>query len=404
MSEKLKINMLGEFKISYKDKAISDSSNRSKKIWALLAYLIVFRNKEIPQNDLIELLWPEDESNNPSNALKTLLFRTRSVIDILGLSGKDMISCQWGAYSFSSNIPLEVDIDIFESLIASAEEEKDKEKKMRLLIKAAELYKGDFLPRSALEPWAVPISTYFHSRYIKIVHTLIGLLNERSMFDEIISVCQKAAVIDAYEESFHYNLIKALAATGAQQRAMQHYNYTKNLFFSHFGVNLSHEFTALYKEIVKTNKSTETDLVIVRDGLKEEGLIKGSLFCEYEFFKSIYQLMARSASRTGQSAFLCLITASDQKGMQPPQKMLNNNMDYLFESIKISLRHGDVYTRYSISQYLVMLFSLSYENAEMIMSRISRSFRLSHPHSPVVLNYSIQPLIPVEMEKSEMIS
>ncbi|MEA4815624.1 MAG: BTAD domain-containing putative transcriptional regulator [Lachnospiraceae bacterium] len=398
MSEKIKINMLGEFSISYGDKTINDNSNRSKKIWTLLEYLIVFKNKRITQNDLIDLLWPEDESDNPANALKTLLFRARAVIDELGLSGKTMITYQCGTYSFSRSIPLELDSEKFDSLLSLAESAKDDDEKIDLLTKATKVYKGDFLPKSSLEIWAVPIVTYFHSKYIKAVHNLISLLNTKKMFEEIISLCQQAVNIDSYDENLHYYLIKALADTGAQQRAIQHYNYTKNLFFSHFGVNLSPKFTAVYKEIIKTSKTAETDLGIIRDNLKEEALIKGALFCEYEIFKSIYQLMARSASRTGQSSFLCLITAMDLKCSLPPQKVLNNNMNYLYDAIKNSLRHGDVYTRYSISQYLIMLFSLTYENAEMILGRTTRNFRLAHPHSPVIFSYSIQPLIPIDLE------
>jgi len=398
MSEKIKINMLGEFSISYRDKSINDNSNRSKKIWTLLEYLIVFKNKKITQNDLIEILWPGDESDNPANALKTLLFRARSVIGELGLSGKNMIVYQCGTYSFNRNIPIELDFERFENLLAMAESTQDDDEKMDLLRQATEVYKGDFLPKSSLEVWAVPIVTYFHSKYIKTVHSLISLLNTKKIFEEIISLCQRAVSIDPYDENLHYHLIKALADTGAQQRAIQHYNYTKTLFFSHFGVNLSSKFTAVYKEIIKTSKAAETDLVLIRDNLKEESLIKGALFCEYEIFKSIYQLMARSASRTGQSSFLCLITTTDLKSSQPPQKVLANNMNYLHTAIKISLRHGDVYARYSLSQYLIMLFSLTYENAEKIMNRITRNFRVAHPHSPVIFSYSIQPLIPIDLE------
>lgn len=399
MEDKLRVSMLGEFSMSYQGKTINDNSNRSKKIWFLLEYLLIFRDKDISQNDLIELLWPRDESDNPANALKTLLFRTRAVVDSVGLSGKDIIISQWGSYSFSDKIPIEIDAEVFDNLVSKAENTEDRDKKLQLLTKAAEIYKGDFLPRASLEPWAVPITTYFHSRYIKTVTLLIELLNEREMYEEIIALCQKAVVIDPYDEGLHYHLIKSLSDTGAQQRAMQHYNYVKNLFFSQFGINLSLEFTALYKEIIKVSKSAETDLSIIRDGLKETGEIKGALFCEYELFKCIYQLMARAAARNGQSAFLCLITLTDSKGSQPAQKMLVINMEHLCSSIRDSLRHGDVYTRYSISQYLVMLSSLTYENAETIMGRISHSFRRTYPHSPAVLSYSIQPLIPIGLEQ-----
>ncbi|MDO4552022.1 MAG: BTAD domain-containing putative transcriptional regulator [Bacillota bacterium] len=396
MESVLRVNMLGEFTLAYEDKIIDDRSTRSKKLWLLLEYLITFREKEISQNDLIELLWPEDEIDNPANALKTLLFRVRSTVATLGFAGgKEIITYRRGTYALNPDIPVEIDAEEFEELLKKAEQTRGEEK-LTCLLEAADLYKGDFLPKSALEAWVVPISTYYHSRYIKSMHELLTLLEEQERYPEIISVCQRAVAIDPYDESFHYSFIKALVETGAQQRAMQHYSYVKDLFFSQFGINPSPELTALYKEVVKTSQSTELDLSIIKDSLTEEEA-GGAFFCEYEFFKSVYQLTARTVLRTGQSAYLVLLTITDSAGRQPPQKALNKHMELLKDCIADSLRKGDVFTRYSVSQYLIMLPSLSYENTEMVMGRVTRFFRHKYPKAPVQLKYSIQPLSPLGM-------
>lgn len=398
MASVLKVNMLGEFTLSYGENTLDDRNTRSKKLWLLLEYLVTFREKEISQNDLIELLWPDEEIDNPVNALKTLLFRVRAAVEELGFAeGKDVITYRRGTYALNSDIPLEVDAEKFEHLLKQAEFAPDAER-LEFLLEATHLYKGDFLPKSALESWVVPISTYYHSRYIKAAHETLQLLRDKQRFEDIIALCQQAVVIDPYDEGFHYSLIKALVDTGAYQRAMQHYSYVKDLSFTQFGINLSPELTALYKEVVKTSKSTELDLSVIKGSLTEEEELGGAFFCEYEFFKSVYQLTARSAVRTGQSAYLCLLTTTDSNGNQPPQKMLNKNMDLLKESIDSALRKGDVFTRYSVSQFLIMLPSISYENAEMVMERVTRFFRQAHPKAPVLLKYSVQPLSPLGLD------
>ena len=45
MEQQLNIRMLGEFSISRGHVTIDDSSNRMKKVWLLLAYLIYTRGK-----------------------------------------------------------------------------------------------------------------------------------------------------------------------------------------------------------------------------------------------------------------------------------------------------------------------------------------------------------------------
>lgn len=58
------------------------------------------------------------------------------------------------------------------------------------------------------------------------------------------------------------------------------------------------------------------------------------------------------------------------------------------------LRRGDVFTRYSVSQFLIMLPAINYENGEMVMKRIIRNFKKDNPHSKAVLTYKLQSLVP----------
>ncbi|MBQ4347686.1 MAG: SARP family transcriptional regulator [Firmicutes bacterium] len=395
----IRINLLGEFSISFNGRRIDDSGNRSRKVWLFLEYLAVFRDRTVSQSELIDILWPEAQSNNPVNALKTLLFRARSTIDEMGLCGKSVIAYKRGAFSLNfGDANVEVDTVLFEALLEKANKLSSNKEKRRILTEALLLYKGDFLPRSANEAWVVPISAHLHSLYISSALTLCDILNSMSCYDEIIRLCRHAVNIDPYEERLHFRLIEALVKTGAQQRALQHYNYVKDLFFSQFGINPSQELTALYREVVKTSKATEMDLSVILDGLKEENARKGAFFCEYEFFKNVYQIYARSAVRTGLTAYICLVTMTDGKNEHLSLKSLNRNMSHLSECICDALRRGDIYTRYSVSQYILLLSSLSYENAEMIMNRISKKFRAAHPKTNISLIYSFQPLIPIDLE------
>ena len=57
MSEAIQVQMLGEFTIRYGDCVISDSNDRSHRVWSLLAYLLVNRRREFTQEELINLCW-----------------------------------------------------------------------------------------------------------------------------------------------------------------------------------------------------------------------------------------------------------------------------------------------------------------------------------------------------------
>jgi DNA-binding SARP family transcriptional activator len=393
LDQTLIINMFGVFSMTYGTHTVNDKSNRSKKVWTLLEYLITFRDKEISQNDLIELLWPDEDADNPANALKTLLYRVRAVIEELQFhNGKNIIIYRRGTYAWNNELPILVDTEEFERLTAQAASCEDETERLRCLTSALSLYKGDFLPNAADELWSVPISTYYHSKYIKHVHEAISCFMEQARYDAVISVCRHAVLIDPYDEQLHHALIQALVATGAQQAAMQHYDYVTDLFFSQFGVTPSEGLTALYKEIVKTNNATELDLSIIKEGLRESMLRPGAFFCEYEVFKDIYRLEARVAARTGQVTYICLITLAEPLGKALSPKTVSGCMERLKETIDLSLRRGDVYTRYSVSQYLIMLQSASYEKSDMVMKRILRNYKKAFPKSKADLHYKLLPL------------
>lgn len=85
----------------------------------------------------------------------------------------------------------------------------------------------------------------------------------------------------------------------------------------------------------------------------------------------------------------------DANGKKLPQKKLNLTMDRLYNVIMASLRRGDVFCRYSVTQYLLMLPAASYENSNMVLQRISRNFKAAYPHMNILMRYSALPVEPV---------
>lgn len=390
----LKVRMLGEFSIEYDGNVISDTEGRSKKLWLFIEYLMTFRGREISQNDLIDLLWPDDQNGNPSNTLKTLVHRARTMVDSLEyMDSKDLIVYKRGTYAWNGDVEMEVDLDVFENHIKNAEQKDISiEQKLNEYTQAIEIYKGDFLPRLELESWAVPISTYYHTMYTKAVAETLEILAGVKDWDTIIQISQKAIEIDPYDEKFHIHLIQALVNTKNQQLAKNHYESVKRMFFERFGVAPSNEFNALYKKVVRTMHQPENSLETIRGQLAETDHESGAFYCEYEVFREIYQLEVRNSARTGQSIFLCLITVNDNKGETPNQRQLNNAMSKLLLTVNESLRRGDVYTRYSPSQYLVMLQMLTFENAQMVVKRIQKRFKHEYPKLTAKLDTEVIPI------------
>ncbi|MDD3393034.1 MAG: BTAD domain-containing putative transcriptional regulator [Anaerotignum sp.] len=397
MNEEFRVTLLGEFTIEFEESIISDQTNRSKKVWTLLEYIIVHRKRFISQDELIELLWSDSDSRDPINTLKVLMHRVRATLDELDFeNSRRMILYRNGAYGWNQDFKCITDLDEFQRLIYESElETEDAARKISLLLQAESLYQGHFLQKKASESWVIPIATYYRSLYNRVVADLAKILFEHKKFEQLSSVCQKAITLEPYEEQFYIYLIQVLICTGHLEKALDLYHHVTELFMKEMGITPSEELLSLYKDVIKTIKTPEMNLNIIKDKLDISKEEIGSVFCEYEFFKLAYLLESRSIVRTGDCSNLCLISVVDRNTISiPPRRVLNRAMDALKTTIQYNIRSGDVFARYSVNQFLVMLSNTSSDTANMIAQRLLKIFRKEYPNIYIVLKYSIQQITP----------
>ncbi len=384
---KLKVTMFGEFSISYGENTISEHSKRSKKLWLLLQYLIIHHNRAIAQSELIDILSGEEEGANPASALKTQIHRLREILSELQC-GDNVIVCTNGAYSINPEIELAIDAEEFENSFKSASSAEDTDERMRLILSAINLYAGDFLSKSAYESWVVPLTTYYRSVYSKAVRMALEMLNKAGKLHDIISICSKASAIIPYDEFIHYNHIKALAELGEVDIAHQQYEAVTALMMNKFGIAPSKELVELHDTALKAQSNTQATIDGVVDDLLEQQLVPGAFFCDYQIFKHLFQLEYRDAQRTGISINICLLSVCDTDGEIPSQNPLNKAMQRLQDCISRSLRGSDIFARYSVSQYVIMLFNTNEQTGELVMKRIEKAFRRENTNQGIELKYS----------------
>lgn len=388
------VQTLGQFSVSIGGHSINNKENQAKKPWSILQYLIAFRNRDITSNELIELIWSDDQSANPGGALKTLVFRSRKLLEPLGIPPQELIVQRRGSYAWNPEYQTLVDADEFEALcLRAADDGAGKDEQLRLCLQAIDLYQGDFLPKSAWESWVAPISARYHSLYLQAAHKAVELLTSLSNWEEIATLCEKAIRIEPFDEDLHYSLIYALHSAGRQNLALEHYKRTIDQFYNEFSITPSERLKDLYKIIRDEEHGVTTDLSIIQESMQEQQRTDGAYYCEYSVFRDIYQLEQRAIERTGDSIYLCLLTVRLENGELPKTSVMVRAMDALNRAISGSLRRGDVYARYSIAQYIVLLPTASYENGCSVMKRITTSFKKEYFRKDLVIDYALQSVL-----------
>lgn len=387
------VSLLGGFALEVDGASLTDDINRSLKLWSVLAYLTLHRERAVPQSEFIELFWPDDHSSNPVNALKTLLYRIRAMLEPLFGQEIQPILSQRGAYIWNPAVGCTLDIDRFEELCRlGGDTQRTAEERMTSYREAVELYKGDLLPKLSHQMWLVPLAVRYHTAYVAAVKDFAALLDHASLYEEMEQVCNRASDLDNLDEGLHTLIVRALLRQGKDAAALEHYEKATDLLYRNLGVRPSEELRSLYKEIMATEKTLETDLGVIMNDLREAAARPGAFVCEYGFFKEAYRLEVRRAIRSGTCVHLCLITVSLPDGGMPQLKVLSNTMDQLLDVLVNNLRRGDVVSKFSGAQYVIMLPAANYEDSNMVMDRVVRAFYQQHRRSFLKLTVRVREL------------
>ena len=389
--EALQIQMLGEFVINARNVRISDSDNRSRKLWILLAYLIYHRHRNVTQDELIRLLWNETrEGKNPAGALKTVFHRVRAMLDRLWPeAGRQLILYQNGGYSWNCEVPVSVDIDQFEYL---CENITDGDEQHLQGYTAALLYKGDFLSKLSAENWVIPIAAYYHNCYMKLLLDLLPKLLQQNKCEDAAWLCKAASEVEPYDENIYYYWMKSLLDMKDHKGAAKIYEQFKERLYLDFGFEPNEEMRELYHKAMKTDNGYVISIEDIVHQLKEENENNGALICEYDFFRVLYRAMVRYMVQSRIVIHIALISVeSVPEEILSPRK-LQKVVNMLEEQLRLSLRIEDTAARCSNSQYVVMLPQTDYENSCRICEKVVKSYYRRHPHSDVDIKYTVYPM------------
>lgn len=388
----LHAQMLGTFALSYGDKEII-CNNRSSLLWNLLAYLLCHHNEIVSTEALLPILWKQERSDKPAGAMRTAIYRVRSLLSELteDASFQFLISKD-GGYAWNPDVKIVLDIESFDKQTASITAiENDVEAGLQAL----DLYLGKFLPMFSSEMWVVPIQTYYHNLYLSLLDWIMPRLEQEGCLSEGVLLCNKALQIDPYSEKIYQHLMRFLLLAGEKQEVVQVYKEMNKQLLSAFAIEPNEESRALYLEALNSIKNSDiiSPEAAIED-LSEHCEIRGALVCDYAFFKMLYQAKARSIVRNGDAIHTVLLTLKSRKEKEIAAKSLNLAMDNLEKHLYLALRKGDVLARCSSSQFIIMLPSANYENSCKVCQRFIASFERKYPHSPVYIDYHVQAIVP----------
>lgn len=390
--KKIKMQLFGNFRLDSGEAVLGEETLRSNMPIRLLVYLLVNRERALTQHHLIDIFWSGD-TKNPEGALKTLMYRIRSQLKVLG--DEKFICTLPGAYQWNPEIEVVADYEEFEKTVSELRKTDDIARKEMLCREIISLYRGNITAKVADEFWILPKVTCYQSMYMDTVKQLCEILKKEDKWDEIESVCNQAMNVDSLDEDIHCYLITALHGQKKYDLALTQYEKAKRLFYENMGIQTPEKLRKTFQEIMSKNGERITDIGKILEEAREYEIPERVFFCDYQIFRQFYQIEMRRVERLGIAEFIVLFTLRRSRTIQRMPSVDNGlieGMDILERSIGVSLRIGDVASKYSPTQIIVLLPTCTYEAGVKVAKRVQKNFQNSIGNRKLELEYELSEL------------
>ena len=351
-------------------KPVLEGLLNTRKTKQFLSYLILNKERSVTQKELFELLWSGQEYSNPGTALRTLLYRYRTLVSEKGIEElEDSIFSKRNAYQWNNELNVSIDIFDFEAYsTVGTNSMTSPEKKEECLKAAIDLYRGTLLKDSASDHWIVKRAVKYRDMYVIDVYEYVNILKSRGEYAEAEAVLEKA--IEYIGEN---DLLKAeLKQAKAKGEVVSSFDD--------------------YEELVSQAFEMEDEVDKIQKTMEAEDYIASALVCNIDTFKEVYHMQRRLLARTGETMYLAVMTFGYPKELKADTLKHENLMSLFMDTAKKSLRCGDSLCRYSDNKVAIMFPTGSFEDAKKIVERVRRVYQAKVSGEKMVITYRVRPL------------
>ena len=199
----VRIKCLGHFELIKNDKPVEFSRKTQKKPVNFIKALIAFGAQDVPEEKIIEALWPDAEGDAGHKALTITLHRVRKLL------GEDVVITREGRLTLDSR-RVWTDVRAFEYMLDRFERipaDKLTEEHGREVGQALSLYRGHFLADDLDSHWAIPLREKLRNRFIRCVEKFGTNLEQKGKFEKAVYWYQRGLEIDIFAEQFYQRLM-----------------------------------------------------------------------------------------------------------------------------------------------------------------------------------------------------
>src|SRR5690625_2291169 len=226
--------MVGSFRrLYFRDSSHQIVNNikwRTKKTGELFGYLLHHQNKSLETYKLIDLLWPDIDSEKGSSLLYSSIYQIRKMMKKLDFN----ITIENNSNGYLLNLN-DVSHDVRDWKIAM-----DKLPGLSLdtiidHLQVIKMYKGEYLVEHDY-PWAFAEKRYLNTIWWDHVENVVNVLVENERIAEVVRIYKYAVDICPSKESGYLKLMQSLAKLDDTEGVIYYYKKLKHMLLTEFEV------------------------------------------------------------------------------------------------------------------------------------------------------------------------
>jgi DNA-binding SARP family transcriptional activator len=246
----VKLYTLGPFELLKDEKPLAFSRKPQHKPLLLLKALVALGGKDVPEEQMTDILWPEADGDLAHQSFATTLKRLRKL-----LGNEKAVSLREGRVTLDPRYCW-VDASAFESLLAridatarGGERFPDGERGKELAERAVGLYRGPFLAGEASLPWVLEMRERLRSKFLRAVGFLGRRFETEGQWADAVICYQKGLEVDNLAEVLYQRLMICHQRNGKVAEALAAYNLCRTTLSSVLGITPSTDTEAIANRI-----------------------------------------------------------------------------------------------------------------------------------------------------------
>lgn len=368
----LKIQLLGEFRMVNKSFRFPQEKKKSMQLVLLIAYLITNQNKMCLKDDLMKLLWQEEESDNPEGALRNLVYRARKELQKF-YPDKDVnfILSKGNTYAWNPDVACEIDIRHMEKLCTKMERQEDPDELFESCFTLLDKYSLEFMYEFHDQDWVEIQKLYYDDLFMRSISKTCDVLMKHKRYEDVIKLCDNVGFEYHANNRIHEYKLEAYCQSGQYILALSYYHKVMDMYYTRYALEVSEECKQIHQRILEHVAHQSVNILELKHQLSETAEHQGAFFCDYDVFRNIYQMHLRFLKRNKEVRYLVLISMDFS---EEENREVHKEFDLLKNIIMKELRSNDVFTQCGNYKYAIILATSIEEGCQKAIDRIEKQF------------------------------